>query len=395
MNASRPPSTWQRAALILSMLVLLPGLLGAGVRPAGLGDITDIRLFSHDTHTRVVIELSRGATYSVGQLRGPERLYVDIDGIWAEPPAREARTGKAGAPLRLVRAGQNTLHKARVVLELGDDYGSYRVFRLSGPDRIVLDLYPGHPGPLGPLGKREAVPFPEAFDERPVRRIMIDPGHGGKDPGASAKTGVREKDVVLRIAKALRDRLKREGFEVLMTRDRDRYLTLEQRTAKANAAKADLFVSIHANASRNRKTSGVETYLLDTRYDRQTARVAARENGVTVGELNELQKILASLKLGYNERFAAPLAQQAHQSLLKALRGSYRDTKDLGVKRGPFLVLFMADMPAILVEVGFLSNRTEAKRLQSKTFVKSASNGLARGIVRYREEQARRLVAGR
>jgi len=180
-----------------------------------------------------------------------------------------------------------------------------------------------------------------------------------------------------------------------MTRDRNEYLSLEERTARANALNADLFVSIHANASPNRKTHGVETYLLDTRYDRQTARVAARENGTSIDQLSELQKILAALRLGYNERYAARLAEDIHKDLLSNLRTSYRATKDLGVKRGPFLVLFMAEMPAILVEVGFLSNRNEAKRLGSQAFANTAAAGIASGLVRYRDEHARRLVAGR
>ncbi len=197
------------------------------------------------------------------------------------------------------------------------------------------------------------------------------------------------------MARLLRDRLRQAGFEVIMTRKRDEYLSLEERTALANRHKGDLFVSIHANASPNRRTTGVETYLLDTRYDRQTARVAARENGTTIDQLSELQRILASLRLGYHERYAARLARQTHQSLLESLRGSYRKTNDLGVKHGPFLVLFMADMPAILVEVGFVSNRGEAQRLSSSAFAKAAAVGLANGIVRYRNEHARRLVAGR
>jgi len=374
-----------RVALLGALLFLA---LGAGQRPGGLLDVKDIRVFDHPTHTRVVVELSGHASYQTGVLHDPERLYIDIDGVWIEAPLRQARRSSTNAPLRQVRGGQNTLQRARVVLDLGERVGGHRTFQLEKPFRIVTDVYRTH-DLRGPPGQREA------FDERPVRRIVLDPGHGGKDPGALGARGVKEKDVVLRVARIVRYRLKRAGFEVFMTRERDEYLSLEERTAAANAKKGDLFVSIHANASRNRKTRGVETYLLDTRYDRQTARVAARENGTSIGQVSELQRILASLRLGYNERYAARLAQDIHGSLLKSLRGTYRDTPDLGVKPGPFLVLFMADMPAILVEVGFVSNRGEARRLKSKTFAESAAAGIARGIIRYRDEHARRLVAGR
>jgi len=372
-------------------LALLAGLLclalGAGKRPAGLADVTDIRLFDHPTHTRVVIELSGDATYRTSVLEDPARLYIDIDGVWIEAPLREARKSRKVSPLNLVRGGQNTLERARVVLELQSSAALHRTFHLQKPFRIVTDIYPA-------AGESRAEAAPDAFDSRPVRHIVLDPGHGGKDPGAS-RGKTREKDVVLRVARALRADLEKAGFQVSMTRDKNEYLSLEERTARANALNADLFVSIHANASPNRKTHGVETYLLDTRYDRQTARVAARENGTSIDQLSELQKILAALRLGYNERYAARLAEDIHKDLLSNLRTSYRATKDLGVKRGPFLVLFMAEMPAILVEVGFLSNRNEAKRLGSQAFANSAAAGIASGLVRYRDEHARRLVAGR
>ena len=232
------------------------------------------------------------------------------------------------------------------------------------------------------------------FDERPVRRVVIDPGHGGKDPGAM-RGRVREKDVVLRISKELRKRLKGEGFEVTLTRDADRFLPVAERPVRANRAEADLFISIHANASPNRKTQGVETYLLDTRYDRQTARVAARENGTTIARLSDLDLIKASLRLGYTERYAARLAEDVQTALVGRLRKNYRATGDLGVKRGPFLVLFQADMPAILVEVGFLTHRAEVKRLKTREFARAVAEGIARGVVRYRDRHARSLVAER
>jgi N-acetylmuramoyl-L-alanine amidase len=235
----------------------------------------------------------------------------------------------------------------------------------------------------------------DSFDVRPVRRVAIDPGHGGKDPGALGAGSLREKDVVLRISRELARELRRAGLEVYMTRERDSFHELQARTDAANRWGADLFISIHANASRRGSAAGVETYLLDTRYDRQTARVAARENGTTVGELSDLQRILASLRLGYNERFAARFADSVHGSLVRGLRKRYGHVTDLGVKRGPFLVLFQADMPAILVEVGFVTNRAEAGRMASAAFAREAALGLARGILSYRDHHARSLIAGR
>jgi N-acetylmuramoyl-L-alanine amidase len=365
-------------------------LLGAWVRPPGLGEVTEIRTYDHGEYTRVVIQLSRETTWRAHEISAPPRLYVDIDRTWIEAPHRVARSIDGAQPLRRVRGGQNQLERARVVLELDRARAGYRAFHLVDPFRIVIDVFAREPSVPGPRAEG-SVPFAE----REVERVVIDPGHGGKDPGATGPGGLREKDVVLRISREIRKRLEREGIEVRLTRDSDEFLPLEERTARASRWKADLFVSIHANASRNRRTHGVETYLLDTRYDRQTARVAARENGTTIEQLNDLQIILASLRLGYSERYAAPLAARVQGSLVSALRNNHAQTRDLGVKRGPFLVLFMADMPAVLVEVGFLSNRSEGKRLGRDDFTRSAADGIARGILAYRDEHARRLLAER
>ncbi len=381
------------------VLLAVVGLasLGAGVRPLGLGDVNEIRLSTHPTYTRVVVELSREVDYETHELGGPPRFYVDIPGIWVGKARLGPSAGPRDRPLVRVRSGQNTPHTTRVVIELDRADRRTRTFHLRDPFRIVTDVFtnaadvgsaPSH-GSHASDGSRGRT----AFDGRPVRRVVIDPGHGGKDPGTASRH-TREKDVVLRVAREVGARLKRAGLEVHLTRNRDEFLTLEERTERANRWQADLFVSIHANASPNRKTRGIETYLLDTRYDRQTARVAARENGTTVDELNEVQRILASLRLGYNERYASRLARSVHASLRDRLRRARPETPDLGVKRGPFLVLFMADMPAILLELGFLSNREDARWLASKEYVRQAAEGIASGILTYRDEHARRLLAG-
>jgi N-acetylmuramoyl-L-alanine amidase len=343
----------------------------------------------------VVVEVSGPVHFETGRLDAPPRFYLDIDEAWIEAEQARPREMIEGSAVHRLRGGQNTLRRARVVLELPAETGSPRVFSLTAPFRIVADFRRDAPLPQE-AAPEPAQPLAQGFDLRPVRRIALDPGHGGRDPGAiSRRGGVREKDVVLRVARELRAELEREGFLVMLTRDDDRFLPLEERTAVANAWGADLFVSLHANASPNRGTAGVETYLLDTRFDRQTARVAARENGTSVDKLNELQLILASLRLGYQERYAARVAQNLQKDLHGALSRRFGGAPDLGVKRGPFLVLFLAEMPSVLVEVGFVSNGPEAQRLASPAFARAAASGLARGIGRYRDEHARSLVAER
>ena len=376
-------------ALALAGLALV--LLGAGVRPEGLGDVRSISVESQPTRTRVVIELSRKTSYEIHELQNPRRVYIDIDEVWLEAPIGTSQTLEAGSSLRVVRGGQNTLRRSRVVLELDAGAASPAISALEAPFRIVADVKAGFVLPPIASAPEDA----EDWDQRGVRRIVIDAGHGGKDPGALGPAKVREAAVVLAISRELERELTKRGFEIVMTRNRDVFLTLEARTDIANRRDADLFLSIHANAAKNRKLAGVETYLLDTRYDRQTARVAARENGTTIAQLSELHKILASLRLGNNERYAARYAELVQTSLVSRLRKTHPDTVDLGVKRGPFLVLFQADMPAILVEVGFVSNPAEVRRLSSQSFARIAAEGIANGVTAYRDQQASRLVARR
>lgn len=377
----------RRLRPLLLALLALPSL-GAGVRPDGLGDVRSISVENSPTRTRVEIELSRESSYSVNELSAPRRLYVDVDGTWIEPAVGTAQPLDASSNLRLVRGAQNTLQRSRVVFELAEASPRPTISTLESPFRIVVEIPAGAPAVAEALDS-------EDWDQRGVRRIAIDAGHGGKDPGAIGARKLREAALVLSISRELRQELTSRGFEVVMTRSSDVFLPLEERTDIANRRDADLFISVHANAARNNKLAGVETYLLDTRYDRQTARVAARENGTTVEGLSELHRILASLKLGNNERYAARYAELVQRSLVSRLRKSYPGTIDLGVKRGPFLVLFQADMPAILVEVGFVSNPAEAKRLGSDAFARKAAQGIAEGVSAYRDQHARRLVARR
>ncbi|HXX47244.1 MAG TPA: N-acetylmuramoyl-L-alanine amidase [Myxococcota bacterium] len=399
------------AAFVLSFALSSPG---AGVRPPGLDDVRSIAVVEESTLTRVVIELSAKQPFEKHEIDNPNRLYIDVDGTWIGPSASAAQPGSAGSPLRVVRGGQNTLTRSRIVLELSRGAASPKVYTLENPFRIVAEL--PKPGPArAPAAARAPAPAPPApaagppvdvaaappqvlapdWDQRAVRRIVIDAGHGGKDPGATGIDALREATLVLHVAQELERELTSRGFEVVMTRDQDVFLPLPQRTDIANQRDADLFLSVHANAAKSRRLAGVETYLLDTRYDHQTARVAARENGTTIAQLSDLHLLLASLKLGNNERYAARYANLVQSSLIRRLRKDYTETVDLGVKRGPFLVLFEADMPAILVEVGFVSNAGEGRRMASRSFARAAAEGIADGVSAYREQQERRILARR
>ncbi len=218
-----------------------------------------------------------------------------------------------------------------------------------------------------------------------ARTIVIDPGHGGHDPGTMDKNGLREKDVVLDIARRVRKLLDEEGFEVIMTRDRDVFIPLEERTAIANSKKADLFVSIHVNAARNPHPRGTETYYLNLATTPDAEEVAARENAVTTRRIGELESILQ--KVMNNNRIveSRELAGRVQNSMSSKLYSSTTDERNRGVKTAPFYVLLGAQMPSVLVEVAYLTNRKDATLLGDATFRQRAAESIAKGIGVYQE----------
>ncbi|OGP26743.1 MAG: hypothetical protein A2067_06155 [Deltaproteobacteria bacterium GWB2_42_7] len=217
-----------------------------------------------------------------------------------------------------------------------------------------------------------------------IKRIVIDAGHGGKDSGAVGKKGLKEKDVVLKIAKGLKETLSKEtGAEIFMTRDADTFIPLEERTAIANTKEADLFLSIHANASLNRRASGVETYYLDLTNDEVAIRLAARENAVSSKKMSDLQYILNDLIKTSKTNESSRLAEVVQESLVSNLKVKYSDIRGNGVKGAPFYVLVGTHMPSILVEVSFISNSKEEDRLSDDGYIREIIAGISSGVKEY------------
>jgi N-acetylmuramoyl-L-alanine amidase len=213
---------------------------------------------------------------------------------------------------------------------------------------------------------------------------VVDPGHGGHDPGAVGPSGIQEKDVVLAIGLKLRDLLKEElGVDVVMTRSTDVFIPLEERTAIANKVGADLFLSVHANAAPNRSAAGIETYYLNLAKTDKVAQLAAKENGTSLDKVSVLQAILFDLMANYKLNDSAHLADEVQKTLHKKIRTHYSDVKNLGVKQGPFYVLVGASMPSILVETAFLSNSTEESRLKDAAYQDMTANGILEGVRNY------------
>jgi N-acetylmuramoyl-L-alanine amidase len=224
---------------------------------------------------------------------------------------------------------------------------------------------------------------------RAIETVVVDPGHGGRDPGAIGVGGLREKAVTLTLARALVPRLEARGFHVVMTRNSDRELPLEERSALAEAARGDLFVSLHANAAPRRSVHGVETYYLDENHERHSLNVAARENGVSPSQVNALQRTVAKLRVSEVSPHSRRLAEFIQRQIVRGMPRSYQPVPDLGAKKGPFHVLFLSTMPAVLVESGFLTNRTDAARLADPAYVGALAEQIAEALTRFRDDGPR------
>lgn len=380
-------------ARCLVLLACALGLLGVE-RPRGLGDVVDVRHWSYEDYTRVVVELDTPVrTAGITRLAAdsgagrPERLFLDLEGVWVGRRFAEGLAVEDGL-LRGIRLGQNTLRRSRLVIDL-DRYDRHRVLTLVHPHRVVVDVYGKRRGSGSGGAGEAAASLPAAL--RPVRTAVVDAGHGGRDPGAIGVNGLREKQVTLRVAQALGKELEKRGFRVVYTRQDDRTLSLEERTVLAESAGGDVFISVHANAARRRSVQGVETFYLDQNHERHAMDLAARENGIPRREVNVLQQTLAKLYMEEVSPHSRRLAQIVQKRLVTGLPRKRRP-QDLGVKKGPFYVLFLSNMPAILVEVGFLTHHAEAKRLRNADYLEELAVQIAEGVALYRGEQDTRLA---
>ncbi len=220
------------------------------------------------------------------------------------------------------------------------------------------------------------------------RRVVLDPGHGGSDPGAVGPTGLRESEVTLDVARRVAERLAtRYGMQVVLTRDRDVYLPLEVRAAQANQSGADLFVSVHCNAARNTEARGVSTYVLEHTDNRVAARVLRREGELIDVEAHnpgDVAGILADLRLSQHGRDSLALAHEVQRAMLHDARLLFTGVDDMGVHPARFHVLVTARMPAVLVELSFLSNPAEEARLRTDAYRDVLASAVARSVAEHR-----------
>jgi len=338
--------------------------------------IAALRAVEADGQSRIVVEVKGKADYAIGRINeviiftvAPVGAAVDISApILAhrfDTPHQVATEGDSRLPIRPDR---------RPVAEPTVAIANQSNIAVNGrqPNETRrserVDLSPPAPG---------AAPL-----------VIIDPGHGGFDPGTRSNSGRLEKDLALQIALQVKRALEDSGYRAEMTRSTDDFVTLRDRTQIANRAGADLFISIHLNWSSNPDTTGIEVYYLNNTTDRATIRLASMENAGAddygAPEGSNLNYILADLRQNYKANESALLARMIDAQTVADLRaGLGVDVNPLGAKMGPFYVLVGAHMPAVLVECGFLSNRDEARRLSIAAYQEVLADGISEAVVHY------------
>jgi N-acetylmuramoyl-L-alanine amidase len=363
--------------------------------------IEGLRHWSNPSYTRIVIDANRETPYQHRLLNQdpsinkPKRLYVDLD------HSRLGEDFEKVVPindnlLSNVRAGQHTRESVRIVVDI-KSFKTYKIFSLRNPFRIVIDVWGISTASSPPASTSQGIPQdtakipPGALAKQlalGVSNIVIDPGHGGRDYGAPGYyKGVHEKKISLALAKKLAQKIRSQlGCNVFLTRETDKYLTLEERTAIANTKNADLFISIHTNSARDRRAYGLETFFLNLATDEDAIRVAAFENATSEKNISDLQTILTDLMQNAKINESSRLAAHVQNELFQNLKKSYNKIKSKGVKQAPFYVLLGAQMPAILIETSFISNPRECKRLTDSRYQDKLCEGIVNGIREYIKE---------
>ena len=414
------------------------------VKPGEPASVMDIRTWNADDYSRVVIDLNGTVKYEAARIKHPDRIYFDLYKARLGRSVTEKEMPVQNGFLKSVRVAQNKSGVVRLVLDVQSVEG-YSAFLLPNPYRLVIDVHGAEPavskanatsvpqvgrlagdnsasandsgstanssatsdaggassspsprrtlnGRTQPLGPAVAAK-PTRDGERSltralglkINRIVIDPGHGGHDTGTIGPHGVLEKnvclDIALRLGKLIQQKL--PGAQVIYTRKTDVFVPLEERTAIANQAKADLFISIHANSSHDHAARGIETYYLNFTSSPEALEVASRENALSDSSIHELQDLIKQIARNDKVEESRELATDIQDSLTHQLRQISTAEKNRGVKKAPFVVLIGADMPSVLSEISFLSNKTDERLLQKPGQRQKIAQGIFRGVESY------------
>lgn len=371
----------------------------------GQATITDIRTSFGKNTGRVVIELSREVPYSYKQLPAPNRrIYFDLKGVnLASSKLVAKELPISNRYLQKIRFGQYSKSVARVVLEFSE-FREYKVFAYPAPFRIVFDLYGAGKGPgfvsAAQKGDVTEEILAEGADSNrdgkysiarqlgaKVSTIVIDPGHGGKDPGTKGFNRLTESRLNLDIAMRLKRMIENEipGVRVKLTRESDVFIPLDQRPAIAKSEEADLFFSIHSNAARRGRASGIESYYMNFASDKEAEELAAKENALNSLNQAKLSDLLKKITLNSKKEESRELALFIQHHLYEQTKGVNGSAKNRGVKSAPFVVLIGTEVPSVLVEVGFINHPKEGKLLTTTSYRDRIARGLLDGIKAYIE----------
>ncbi|MGH9327660.1 MAG: N-acetylmuramoyl-L-alanine amidase [Terriglobia bacterium] len=388
----------------------LSGELARKVFPVENGFLQRIRVAQFKPRvTRIVLDVPQIEDYSVFSLPNPFRLIIDIHGEQNVQLARASRAGKASEmpPSGLQRRSQfsakrvaqsnaasKTLASAlSLPLETEEAWPGQKSAPHATQGDVVNTPARALPVPSTPRGTALASPSSAAAASSPtltralglkIRRIVIDPGHGGHDTGTIGPSGLEEKNVVLDVGLRLRKLIERRmGCQVIMTRSTDTFIPLEERTAIANEYGADLFISIHANASRDPAARGIETYFLNFTSDPEALALAARENATSRDSVYQLQNLIKKIALSEKIDESDEFAKIVDRQLVLHLDEDGYPQPNRGVKKAPFVVLIGANMPSILAEISFLSNPRDERFLRKASYREKIAVALYAGVARY------------
>ena len=356
--------------------------------------VTAIQATSTENDARVIVMLDDAVQFNSARIGSPDRIYFDLYKARLSPSVGQRAVPTEGGLLKWVRAAQNTEGVVRLVLD-AEGAKDYSAQLLSAPYRLVIDLHAQATAiPNAGLSENAGPKATDSPGSEPsltralglkINRIAIDPGHGGYDTGAMGPHGLVEKNLCLDVALRLGDLIERNipGAEVIYTRKNDKHVSLEERTAIANGADADLFISIHANSSDSREARGVETYYLSLSAPPEAMELATRENALAESSLHDLPELIK--KITNNEKISESkqLAGDIQNALSQRLQLVSRRETNRGVKQAPFVVLTGANMPAVLSEISFVSNASDESLLLESGQRQRVAEGLYRGIAAY------------
>ncbi len=352
--------------------------------------VSNVRATKKADHVRLVLELPKPVKITQQRATKPDRTIIDLKNAVLSEAAKE-KIDEDGFPAE-IEIKQKGSKAVRVILDM-EGVSGVMLRKLSKPNRFVLDYIVKNEAPPPPAAAKPKITLPpvsrqitlaEKQARLDIETIVLDPGHGGKDPGAIGRDGLTEKEVVLDVALRLRELLReRLNKTVLMTRDKDEFIELDDRAKYANGHKAHLFVSIHINSHPKRNTRGIEMYHFGIASDRRAMEVAARENGDTIDHSQDFVDLIkADLALSKRIEESQNLAWETKIAVVNVVAGQY-ETEDHGVKTAPFYVLRYTAMPSILAELAFISNPMEERRLRQSAFRQKAAEGLFEGIRNY------------